>query len=133
MSLNQLINPVSTGLNLNVHNVTSFSPIPLLVPSVYTLNTFDLQKQQLLIIESATDAITISMPTFAIVNNLLKQNGDCVQLIVKYRTSGVVTISCPFLFLVDGSSYRFPSSNGVNYLSYTIGVAKFMDGSIYMI
>ena len=131
MSLNQLISPVSNGLNLNVHNVQSMSYLPLLVSSPYTLTSSDLQKQRLLFGETVT-AITITMPTFQQVADLLPEFGDTLLITIKYRTSGAVLITGGILFIVSGSSYNLLPSNGSAFVSHTIDISRNL-GGLYIV
>ena len=131
MSLNQLISPVSNGLNLNVHNVQSMSYLPLLVSSPYTLTSSDLQKQRLLFGETVT-AITITMPTFQQVADLLPEFGDTLLITIKYRTSGAVLITGGILLIVSGSSYNLLPSNRSAFVSHTIDISRNL-GGLYIV
>ena len=128
MSLNQLINPVNNiGLNVHLGRTLTISPLPLLVGTdAYTITAYDLSQQRLLISSTAFNAITYTFPALAVLEGILINPGDYMELSVKYRTSGVITVTSVdnLFFIAFGNSYTLQSSNGVAFRTEKIGIAR---------
>jgi len=128
MSINQLTaeGKVGEGLDLSVGRLTHISPLPKIITEAYSITADDLTLQRLLIIGVATQPLTLTFPSVAVLQSLLPKSGDFLELTVKYKTSGLITITSvdSLFFIITGNSYTLESGNGVNYKTAKIGVAR---------
>lgn len=129
MSLNQIINPSGQGLNLNCHTVLSNRPAPRLTTSVYNIVVDDMVKQRVLITASVGDNIVFTFPSTATLLDTLKRGGDALEIIVKYRSTGTITVNSVdnIFHIIYGTSYTLPSANGTYYQTAVIGVVRVND------
>ena len=126
MSLNHLLNPTGNGLDI-VCNKLQYKPAQPSTNSdtvILTLDDVVKQRGQL----CSTDVLPIDFifPDGDTLREALPNDKDFLELTVKYRTSGTVTVKSidGALFVLFGNSYTLPSSNGINFVSYTIGVSR---------
>lgn len=129
MSLNQLTPEGKTGagVNVSVHTLTSYSHEPELVAGVYTITKEQLQKQQMLLSNEVFEAVSISFPTDAELNEILLGEGDYLEMTIKYKTSGIVncgTADGNVFFIGGGFTQLLESSNGSSWKSVKVGVGK---------
>lgn len=126
MSLNQIVNPSGSGLNIQCHQIKDVGFLPKAVLETYSITEDDLVSQRMLLVGTASANITLTFPSYAILNTLLPQVGDFLEITVKYRTTGSVIITSVdgLFFILFGTSYNLAPSNGTNFVSYKIGVAR---------
>lgn len=127
MSLNQIVNPSGSGLNLQCHQIKDVGFLPKAILETYSIIEDDLVSQRMLLIATDSANIVLTFPSSATLNTLLPQVGDFLELTVKYRTTGSVTITSVdglFFVLYGVTSYNLAPSNGTNYVSYKIGVSR---------
>jgi hypothetical protein len=128
MSINQLTpeGKVGEGVELSVGRLTHISHIPKTITDSYLITTDDLSTQRMLIIGVDDEPITITFPSNATLLSLLTKSGDFLELTVKYRTTGTITITSVdgLFFVLFGNSYTLESGNGLNFKTAKIGVAR---------
>lgn len=126
MSLNQIINPLGEGLNLQCHQIKDIKYLPKVVLETYSIIEDDIVSQRMLLVATASANIVFTFPSSTLLNTLLPQAGDFLELTIKYRTSGTVTITSVdnLFFVLFGNSYTLESSNGLNFVTQKIGIGR---------
>ena len=126
MSLNQIVNPSGSGLNLQCHQIKDMGFLPRVSTNPCIITEDDLVSQRLLLIDGSSANINYIFPSSTILNRILPQSGDFFELTVKYKTTGTVVINqgdaTPFI--LGGNNYPLESSNGTAYKTQKIGVAR---------
>ena len=128
MSLNKLLSngKIGPGLDLDVGKLTYKSFQPFEVPSVHTFSTDEIKQQSMALVRSNVDDVELKFPSAAELLELLPNANDYLELTVKYRTTGTVTISSVdnLFFILFGNSYQLEPSNGIVFKTAKIGVAR---------
>lgn len=126
MSLNQIVNPSGSGLNLQCHQIKDVGFLPKAVLETYSIIEDDLVSQRMLLIGTASANIVLTFPSSVLLNTLLPQVGDFLEITIKYRTTGSVTITSVdgLFFVLFGNSYTLENSNGTNFVTQKIGVGR---------
>jgi hypothetical protein len=128
MSLNKLLSngKIGSGLSLDLDKLTYKSFQPFEAPSVHTFSTNELKQQSMVLIRSDVDDVELKFPSIAELQELLPNANDYLELTVKYRTLGTVTISSVdgLFFILFGNSYQLDPSNGTVFKTAKIGVAR---------
>lgn len=128
MSLNQILSEgkLSKGLNLNVNKITFQSWEPIQAPSIHILTEDQLKHQSMVIFNTAFDAIDLKFPDNPTLLELLPNKNDYLELTVKYRTAGTITISSVdnAFFVLFGQSYQLEPSNGTVFKTAKIGIGR---------
>lgn len=126
MSLNQLLNPISTGLDINVHSVKSLGSLPKVVTSPYTITQDDMITGRTLLASNDSTAVTFTFPSVASLQAILPSINDSLKVTVKYRTFGVVTVNSidNLFYLPFGNSYVLKASDGSTWVTAEIGVCR---------
>ena len=128
MSLNKILSTgkIGPGLSLDVSKMTFKSWEPVEVPSLHTFSSEELKQQSMVLVRSGVDDVELKFPSAAELQELLPNANDYLELTVKYRTFGTVTISSVdgLFFILFGTSYQLQSSDGVFWKTAKIGVAR---------
>ena len=128
MPINHLINPINgKGLDLQVNSLKMFSPLPQAIPANYNVSIDDLLSQKMLVTSIQNTPVNVYLPSASSLSNILKKNGDYLQITLKYRSSNNVTVRTidnSYNFIFTGSSYVLKTSNDSEYVSVVIGVGK---------
>lgn len=135
MSLNQIVNPSGSGLNLQCHQIKDVGFLPKVVLETYSITEDDLVSQRMLLVGTASANITFTFPSSATLNTLLPQVGDFLEITIKYRTFGSVTITSVdgLFFVLFNNFYNLSPSNGANFVTYKIGVGRTTIGGSFRI
>ena len=132
MSINQLTpeGKVGEGVDLSIGRLTHISHIPKIITESYLITADDLSTQRMLIIGVDTEPITITFPSSATLLSLLTKSGDFLELTVKYRTTGAITVTSinELFFVLFGNSYTLESGNGFTFKTAKIGVSRINAG-----
>jgi len=129
MSLNQLISPIGDGLDIKCHQIQQKTFQPQLINTgqeLYSITSSNLLNQSMILIRTDVNPVTLTFPSNIDLLELLPNNGDYLQMTVKYRTSGVITVNSVdnLFFVFFNNSYELQSSDGVNWKTGTIGVGR---------
>ena len=128
MSLNKLLSTgkIGPGLSLDLDKLTYKSFQPVEVPSLHTFSTDEIKQQSMVLVRSNIDDVELKFPSSAEIQELLPNANDYLELTVKYRTLGTVTISSVdgLFFILFGTSYQLEPSNGTVWKTAKIGVAR---------